>query len=137
MLAALYFLFFAELLGRTDMSGSFRYNLELLGEIKRFWTYREQLGMAAVLLNIAGNVLVFMPFGFFFPIISKRKINKKIIIIVIYSFLFSLGIEVLQMLLRVGAFDVDDLLLNTIGGFLGYIFYIVTRKVFHVKYYNS
>ena len=36
-----------------------------------------------------------------------------------YCFLFSLGIELLQLATRVGVFDVDDLLLNTLGGLLG------------------
>ena len=40
---------------------------------------------------------------------------------VLYSFELSLLVELLQLVFKVGSFDVDDLLLNTIGGLLGYI----------------
>ena len=42
---------------------------------------------------------------------------------VLYSFELSLLVELLQLVFKVGSFDVDDLLLNTIGGLLGYLVY--------------
>ena len=62
----MYLLFFSEYYGRT-MVTDYRYNLQLFREIRRFWTYREKLGMAAVLTNLGGNIVCFMPFGFFLP----------------------------------------------------------------------
>ena len=47
-----YFLFVAEWYGRTEVSEDYRYNLELFKEIKRFITYREQLGIFAVFANL-------------------------------------------------------------------------------------
>lgn len=41
------------------------------------------------------------------------------------SFLLSLGYEVTQLLTGMGIFDVDDLMLNTLGGMIGYVLYIV------------
>lgn len=41
----IYFLFLAEWYGRTEVTEEYRYNLELFKEIRRFLTYREQLGM--------------------------------------------------------------------------------------------
>ena len=40
-----------------------------------------------------------------------------------YSFELSLLVEVLQLVTKVGSFDVDDLLLNTVGGILGFLIY--------------
>ena len=41
----------------------------------------------------------------------------------LYSFELSLLVELLQLVFKVGSFDVDDLFLNTIGGLLGYLVY--------------
>ena len=67
-------MFFAESFGRTaDPQSEYAYNLELFKEIKRFYTYREQLGFKAVFLNLVGNVVGFMPFGFFLPVVSRTS----------------------------------------------------------------
>ena len=68
-----YFLFFAEEMGRSpDARAEYSYNLTLFKEIRRFILYRDILGWRAVFLNIFGNVLAFMPFGFFLPVIWER-----------------------------------------------------------------
>ena len=61
----IYFVFFAELFGRTHLATEYRYNLVPFKEIKRFIMYYDTLGTMAVFLNLAGNVLAFMPLGFF------------------------------------------------------------------------
>ena len=73
-----------------------------------------------------------MPFGFLIPTISKKKICKNVISVTLLAMLFSLGIETAQLLLKVGAFDVDDIFLNTIGGFLGYVTMKFTRVRKHI-----
>ena len=45
------------------------------------------------------------------------------------GFLLSLGVEVVQLLTRVGTFDVDDVLLNTIGVALGYVVYLIEHYI--------
>lgn len=125
-----YFLFFAEMFGRTHVSGEYQYNLELFREIKRFWTYRESLGFKAVFLNIWGNIIGFIPFGLLLPVLFPKV--KNIILVLIITFLLSLCIEVIQLIFKVGCFDVDDLLLNTLGGLMGYvIFSILTIRRAH------
>ena len=114
-----YFLFFSERMGRTFSDRTYQYNLIPLREIKRFLTYRDVLGMEAVLLNIVGNVAAFMPFGTFLPFFSERC--RKLWRTVYYSFELSLVVELLQLVSRVGSFDVDDLLLNTVGGLMGFL----------------
>jgi glycopeptide antibiotics resistance protein len=125
-----YFLFFAEEMGRSpDERGVYRYNLVLFKEIRRFIVYRELLGWRAVFLNIFGNVLAFMPFGFFLPVIWKRL--HHFYTVTLLSFTMSLGVETLQLVMRVGSFDVDDLLLNTIGGLAGYVVFSLAKGVWN------
>ena len=66
-----YFLFFAESMGRQNHGDEYRYNLILFQEIKRFIYHADILGIKAVAINILGNVVVFMPFGYFIPRISR------------------------------------------------------------------
>lgn len=62
LMALVYFLFFSEELGRAAAGRTYSYNLKPFKEILRFWNNRESLGMLAVVLNLAGNVMAFMPF---------------------------------------------------------------------------
>jgi glycopeptide antibiotics resistance protein len=128
LIALTYLMFFAEIMGRTgNTGGEYAYNLELFKEIKRFYIYREQLGWKAVTLNLGGNVVGFMPFGFFLPIVSRR--GRKWYNTFFLGFFLSLCIEVTQLVFKVGSFDVDDLLLNTIGGILGFFCYRLVQKI--------
>ena len=123
-----YFLFFAESFGRTDpKTRGYSYNLVPFKEISRFWIYREKLGIRAMMLNIVGNIVAFMPCGFFLPIVSRR--SKKWYNTVIISFTFSLFVETIQLISRVGSFDVDELLLNTAGGILGFVLYCIVQQM--------
>lgn len=122
----LYFLIFSDWYGRTGISAEYRYNLVLLKEIKRFIEYREELGAFAVFTNLFGNILIFVPYGFF---ISMASSARGFFMTLFYSFGLSLCVEVFQLLTKVGSFDVDDLLLNTIGGVLGYIFFTICNMI--------
>jgi hypothetical protein len=67
------------------------------------------------LVNVFGNVALFMPIGWLVAVLSTRR---PIIVGSLCALLFSTSVEVLQMLS--GSFgDVDDLVLNALGGFLG------------------
>ena len=114
-----YFLFFSEELGRTYSERTYHYNLVPFKEIGRFIRYRDILGPKAVLLNIFGNVAAFLPFGAFLPIFYRRC--RRFWITALYSFELSLVVESLQLVFKVGSFDVDDLFLNTLGGMLGFL----------------
>lgn len=116
-----YFLFFSEKLGRTFVEREYHYNLIPFLEIKRFISHYKVLGIQAVLLNIVGNIVAFMPFGFFLPIFSRRC--RYFFNTVFYTFELSLAVELIQLMTKVGSFDVDDLILNTIGGALGFFVY--------------
>ena len=118
-----YLLFFSETYGRTMDSG-YRYNLEPFKEIKRFWNNWDSLGISTVITNLAGNIIAFAPFGFFLPIFFK--VGKNVFGCVLVSALFSLAVETVQLFTKVGAFDVDDIMLNAVGGFVGWLcFYLI------------
>lgn len=121
IIALCYFLFFAESMGRTTRGDEYHYNLQPLFEIKRIWRSRHILGMKYVILNFAGNVIAFIPFGYLLPKMVKKK--TRLFHTVLFSFEFSLLVELTQLISRTGSFDVDDLILNTFGGLIGYILY--------------
>ena len=121
-----YFLLISEIYGRTGEMQNYHYNLVLFKEIKRFWNYRNQLGIFSVFSNLAGNILIFIPFGFFMPVACIRR---NIFATTIEAFMLSLSIEVIQLLTKVGCFDVDDLLLNTFGGLIGYIIFLISNVI--------
>ena len=64
--------------------------------------------------NLAGNVLAFVPFGFLFPMVARD--GERFFVMLLNAFVFVLGIEVFQLFSAFGAFDVDDILLNCLGG---------------------
>ena len=66
-----------------------------------------------------GNLGWFVPWGFFVPIIKKSNFLTT----VFSGFVFSLIIEALQFALKKGFFEIDDLILNTLGTALGYGLY--------------
>lgn len=79
------------------------------------------------LLNVVMNVAAFAPFGFFLPVISPK--NKKFLNVFLLSLELTLTIEILQLLFRVGIFDVDDIAMNTLGGILGYGIYYIGKRM--------
>lgn len=121
IIALVYFLFFAEMFGRDGTTRTYHYNLILFKEIRRFWVYRKQLGFLATFLNLAGNILIFTPFGFLIPIMNRKL--RGFFRVILLGFELSLAVECVQLVTKTGSFDVDDLLLNTIGAFIGYLFY--------------
>lgn len=120
----IYFMFFAEMFGRTP-SDEYRYNLMPFKEIIRFIKYSSTLGIRTVMINLVGNVVVFIPFGMALVSISRRKLG--FFAVTLYSASLSISIELIQLLTRVGSCDVDDIILNTIGGMIGYLLYIIIR----------
>ena len=79
--------------------------------------------------NLFGNILAFMPFGFLVPA-TFRGINKWWMIL-LHSFWLSLGIELFQLITHFGEFDVDDILLNSLGAMLGWFIFWVMKQIWH------
>ncbi|MDR0943697.1 MAG: VanZ family protein [Ruminococcus sp.] len=79
------------------------------------------------LWNIAANTICFIPFGFILPLVSLQKTG--VIITTLWGMLFSVIIEFLQYAFNLGLFDVDDIILNTVGVLIGYILILIFWKL--------
>lgn len=81
--------------------------------------FRYEFGTRLFYKNIVGNILLFLPFGLF---ISSYINTKKVFPILILTLVSSLSIELTQRAIG-RVFDIDDIILNIIGGLLGYYIY--------------
>ena len=71
----------------------------------------------SIIINLFGNIIMFIPFGFLGWLNAKYFSFKKLIV----DFLSVLIIvEALQYLTRLGVFDIDDLALNSLGVWIGF-----------------
>ncbi|MCC3358083.1 VanZ family protein [Bacillus sp. REN16] len=118
----LYWMFFAYF--RTK-GGEFRYNLTPFSTIKNYFTYYDHFPFYIWIINIAGNIGVFIPFGIVLPILFPKLSNFFLFFIAFIFGIFSL--EFLQLISKLGSFDVDDIILNTVGAVIGYILLQIIR----------
>lgn len=87
--------------------------------------FRYEVGSRLFIKNIIGNILLFLPYGYF---ASDYLKSKKVWPICLLTMLVSVTIECVQ--LNIGrTYDIDDVILNTIGGILGYWLYILIEKI--------
>ncbi len=93
--------------------------------IKMYIKYADQLNSFE---NLAGNILVFVPFGILFPMIRVKK--TRMIDVFANILVMVIGIEVFQLFSAFGAFDVDDIILNCFGAVMGYLIYRKCRQIF-------
>lgn len=77
--------------------------------------------------NIFGNIAVFVPYGLYLQTLLKNKAFGKSLLIAAAT---SISIEIVQYVFRLGAADIDDVILNVCGGLLGIAGYRVLRKSF-------
>ena len=116
-----YVVFISSGFGRVEHE-EYRYNLTLFQEIGRYYGVGNRTGNWTLFrFNVIGNVCVFMPLGVFLPKLFERC--RRLLAVLVLSLELSLAIEIVQLVTKIGSFDVDDLLLNTIGGILGYFVY--------------
>ncbi|KQL32948.1 hypothetical protein AN960_23590 [Bacillus sp. FJAT-25509] len=84
-----------------------------------YYLFLADINLNIRITNIVGNIIGFVPFGFILPILLKRFKNFNVILITTFS--LSLTYELIQLLFDLGSFDIDDLILNTLRGLLGYV----------------
>ena len=80
-----------------------------------------ETGMRNSLRNVIGNILVFMPLGFFIPLLFEKFNNLKKVLKV--GCLSSLAIELSQLFVGSNVCDIDDVIYNTLGALAGFICY--------------
>ena len=85
--------------------------------------------------EIFENMVLFIPlmfFLFFFLETTSKKTSKFFLVIgrtIVISFIFSLIIEMLQLLLRLGTWQLSDICFNVLGGIIGGLVYWITAKI--------
>jgi glycopeptide antibiotics resistance protein len=70
--------------------------------------------------NVVGNIVIFIPLGIYLPLFKN---DKRIITNLLLIFIVSLFVEIIQGLFGIGAADVDDIILNCLGGWIGILGY--------------
>ena len=87
--------------------------------------FRYSFGSYKFMKNVVGNVILFIPFGFF---ASYYINNKKTSVALFTSLIVSACAEGIQYYIG-RTFDVDDIILNVIGGFIGYLLFICLTAI--------
>lgn len=77
------------------------------------------------LFNIIGNIVMFLPFGFFLSLLWRKCSGKRAIAL---GWGITCGIECWQIFLG-RVFDTDDIILNTLGVFCGYLLWVPLRRI--------
>jgi len=83
-------------------------------------------GNAHAFINLAGNVVMFVPLGFFLPCIFHRL--RSFWKTVASAFIIIAAIELIQYFSGLGSLDIDDLILNLPGALIGYLIYRLIQK---------
>lgn len=124
-----YFAFISKLAGRTKGHVN-QYNLKPFTTIQGYLVLDSFSQMLQFTINILGNIIVFMPVGIFTLVfLNIRKKKNGFIVGAIVGLVFCMCVEVTQYILSVGIFDVDDLILNTLGAIVGVFFYYKVLKI--------
>lgn len=78
------------------------------------------------LINLVGNVVMFIPAGWLLPRIFQKMHN--FLLFLMSSVFGILLIEIIQLLTLLGSFDIDDIILNLVGLLVGYIIHCCSHK---------
>ncbi len=108
----------------TEDTIGFYFSQSNLIPFRSIWNYIDKLSINrinidTVIKNIFGNLVVLFPMGCFLPCIFKNMRKYRNTLAVCFGVV--LVVELLQPMLRVGFFDVDDFILNLSGASLGYL----------------
>lgn len=125
-LAFLFFiLFYPSLHSRMEENTM---NLTPFSGMSIYIFYFDQFPLWVVFVNLIGNILAFVPFGF---LLSRLFTRMKWFEISLLTAMCSFFVECLQFHFRLGTFDIDDIILNTFGGLLGFLIYKTCRATFY------
>ncbi len=114
------FLLWHMFLGPYRVSLSdYRYNFIPFKTVYLYLKEVNKIGFFYFTVNIVGNIGMFFPIGLLLFYFGSNLPNIKI---TIFSLIFITILELLQLIFKVGIFDIDDIILNTFGITLGFIF---------------
>jgi len=96
-------------------------NLIPFRTVAEFWDDLHGGGRNHAFINLAGNVIMFVPLGFFIPCVFRK--TDTFLCSMLYALLAIVCIEIIQLVTLLGSLDVDDVILNMIGVAIGYWIY--------------
>ncbi|CAI6087291.1 VanZ family protein [Cohnella sp. JJ-181] len=107
-----------QLLGAVDRPGNvlYRWQSANLTPFRSISVYLQRLSEPFDFVNLFGNIALFVPLGVFVALLTRSGWAGM----TVRAFGVSLALECAQIVFMMGSFDVDDLILNTLGGLLGY-----------------
>lgn len=128
LLFIVYIVFLLELtLLNRGMSLEYRLELEV------FWSYKKVILEHDLELRtqILGNIIAFLPWGILLPLISEKARNFRVT--VLSAFFMSAGIELMQLIFKCGLCELDDVMNNTLGAFIGYGIIMIIGRIWKKK----
>ena len=102
----------------------YMYNLTPFSTIKHF-IQRDKFNTETWIINLIGNIGVFVPFRILIPLVFRTRLLKTLIIALLGLFI----LETTQLITMKGSFDVDDFILNISGVIVGYVILIIFKML--------
>jgi glycopeptide antibiotics resistance protein len=87
-------------------------------------------GLLIAFINLVGNIVLLVPIGFLVPFVHRNMTWKKTLVLAVAA---GFVIEGMQAVLRVGIFDIDDVILNGLGVVVGYWSFRILAKWVHSR----
>ena len=97
-----------------------RFSLVPFATISAYMKVSSSYMRGVALMNLVGNVVVFIPLGLLLQVFSNGKHAWRHLLLALFV---PIGVELLQVLLIVGACDIDDVLLNFVGITVGILLF--------------
>lgn len=85
------------------------------------------MAMRHYFINLAGNIVMFIPLGFFIPALFRRL--RSFLLFMLTAVSTIVCIEIIQLFTLLGSCDVDDLILNIVGAVIGYLIYFIASRI--------
>lgn len=105
-------------------------NLVPFRTIKNYLTVVKRMDFSPIfyhcVINLSGNILLFMPIGYFLPRLWPSL--RNFFLFLLTCALAITLVELLQLVTLLGSLDIDDLILNLFGMICGYLFFIIFKK---------
>lgn len=125
-----------------SLNCSFIYNMTLSGrkigethrfELRPFRSYYVAFaeGNMEILLQILVNIAMYIPLGFLLP--CCFRVFEKYRYVILATFCGSLVIELVQLIFKLGLFEVDDVINNTLGAVIGIGLFIILGRTKSMK----
>lgn len=124
LIVYIFLVFASTVFSRVSMNS---YSYELIP----FWSYREILvGSKSLFWEDVLNVIMLLPMGILLPVAMSNDVGGRLSRrVVLLGFLTSFTIEILQLILKRGLFEFDDMFHNTIGVAIGYWIYRIMKSM--------